>query len=108
MRGKRLKRKVLEREKEDNRGAGRERETRRGRKWGCEKKTKRAGEAEREGREVFFCGGWRVTGVPIEWPAMTVPLENAGYASGVALMEPERGCSCLPRRRDIVQLDKAA
>lgn len=36
--------------------------------------------------------------VPIEWPAMTVPLENAGYASGVALMEPERGCSCLPRR----------
>lgn len=49
-----------------------------------------------------------MTGVPIEWPAMTVPLENAGYASGVALMEPERGCSCLPRRRDIVQLDKAA
>ncbi|KAI9519094.1 hypothetical protein NQZ68_031365 [Dissostichus eleginoides] len=46
--------------------------------------------------------------VPIEWPAMTVPPENAGYASGVALMEPERGCSCLPRRRDIVQLDKAA
>lgn len=45
---------------------------------------------------------------PIEWPAMTVPLENADYASGVALMEPERGCSCLPWRRDIVQLDKAA
>lgn len=54
MRGKRLKRKVLEREKEDNSGAGRERETRRGRKWGCEKKTKRAGEAEREGREVLL------------------------------------------------------
>lgn len=49
-----------------------------------------------------------MTGVPIEWPAMTVPLENAGYASGVALMEPERGCSCLPQRGDIVQLDKAA
>lgn len=75
---------------------------------GAQKKTKRAGEAEREDREVFFCGVWRVTGVPMERPAMTVPLENAGYASGVALMEPERGCSCLPRRRDIVQLDKAA
>lgn len=60
------------------------------------------------GREGLFCGARRVTGVPIEWPAMTVPLENAGYASGVALMEPERGCSCLPRRRDIVRLDKAA
>lgn len=108
MRGKRLKRKVLEREKEDNGGAGRERDKGGGGENGGAKKTKRAGEAEREGGEVFFCGGWRVTGVPIEWPAMTVPLENAGYASGVALMEPERGCSCLPRRRDIVQLDKAA
>lgn len=107
MRGKRLKRKVLEREMEDNRGAGRERD-KEGKKMEAQKKTKRAGEAEREGGEVFLCGGWRVTGVPIEWPAMTVPLENAGYASGVALMEPERGCSCLPRRRDIVQLDKAA
>lgn len=45
--------------------------------------------------------------MPIEWPVMTVSLENADYASGVALMEPERGCSCLPRRGDIVQLDKA-
>lgn len=98
---------MFEREREDNRGAGRERDEE-GKKMGAQKKTKRAGEAEREGGEVFFCGGWRVTGVPIEWPAMTVPLENAGYASGVALMEPERGCSCLPRRRDIVQLDKAA
>ena len=44
----------------------------------------------------------------MEWPAMTVPLENAGYAGGVALMEPEKGCSCLPWRSDIVQLDKAA
>lgn len=55
-----------------------------------------------------LCGDWRVTGVPMEWPAMTVPLENAGYAGGVALMEPEKGCSCLPWRSDIVQLDKAA
>lgn len=107
MRGKRLKRKVLEREKEDNSRAGRGRD-KEGKKMGDQKKTKRAGEAEREGGEVFFCGGWRVTRVPIEWPAMTVPLENAGYASGVALMEPERGCSCLPQRGDIVQLDKAA
>lgn len=43
-----------------------------------------------------------MTGVPIEWQAMTVPLENASYASRVALMEPERGCSCLPRWGDIV------
>lgn len=62
----------------------------------------------REGAERFLCGGWRVTGVPIEGPVMTVPLENADYASRVALMEPERGCSCLPWRGDIVQLDKAA
>ncbi|TNN69368.1 hypothetical protein EYF80_020369 [Liparis tanakae] len=68
---------------------------------------KQAGEVEREGRRGFLL--WRLesdkgaNGVA----AMTVPLENAGYASGVALMEPERGCSCLPRRRDIVRLDKA-
>lgn len=35
--GKRLQRKVLEREKEDKSGAGRERETRRGRIWGHRK-----------------------------------------------------------------------
>lgn len=108
MRGKGLKREVLERERENNSGPWREREKRGGYENGGAKKTKRAGEAEREGGEDFLCGGWRVTGVPIERPAMTVPLENAGYASGVALMEPERGCSCLPRRGDIVQLDKAA
>lgn len=62
----------------------------------------------REGSELFFCGCCRVTGVPMEWPAMTVPLENANYANRVALMEPERGCSCLPQREVIVQLDKAA
>lgn len=55
-----------------------------------------------------LCGDWRVTGVPMEWPAMTVPPENADYAGGVALMDPEKGCSCLPWRSDIVQLDKAA
>lgn len=60
------------------------------------------------GMRGLLCGDWRVTGVPIEWPEMTVPLENAGYAGGVALMEPEKGCSCLPWRRDIVQLDKEA
>lgn len=60
------------------------------------------------GLRGLLCGDWRVTGVPIEWPAMTVPPENASYASGVALMEPEKGCSCLPWRSDIVQLDKAA
>jgi len=55
---------------------------RRGRKWGA----KQAGEVEREGRRGFLL--WRLesdkgaNGVP----AMTVPLENAGYASGVALM----------------------
>lgn len=87
----------------------------------CWKKKERMGEqnkvAKKEqassrggqgGMRGLLCGDWRVTGVPIEWPEMTVPLENAGYAGGVALMEPEKGCSCLPWRRDIVQLDKAA
>lgn len=87
----------------------------------CWKKKERMGEqnkvAKKEqassrggqgGMRGLLCGDWRVTGVPIEWPEMTVPLENASYADGVALMEPEKGCSCLPWRRDIVQLDKAA
>lgn len=43
-----------------------------------------------------LCGDWRVTGVSMEWSAMTGPLENVGYAAGVALMEPEEGCSCCP------------
>lgn len=46
MRGKRLKRKVLEREKEDNRGAGRERD-KEGKKMGPRKKD----QASRRGRE---------------------------------------------------------
>lgn len=73
------------------------------------KKAEREGERDTgKGGEVFFCGGWRVTRVPMERPAMTAPLENVGYASGVALMEPQRGCSCLPGEGIIVPLDKAA
>lgn len=80
--------------------------------WGDQNKVAKKEQASSRGGQRglrgLLCGDWRVTGVPIEWPAMTVPLENAGYAGGVALMEPEKRCSCLPWRSDIVQLDKAA
>lgn len=103
-RQKRLKSNVLQRGRNHKRGAGTERDEEGMENGG----TKRPSEQEREGAEVFFCGVQRVTWVPIEEPAMTVPLENASYASGVALMEPESGCSCLPWRKDIVQLDKVS
>lgn len=73
------------------------RDGRGGEKNGKRKNTKWAGEAERES-EGFLLWWLESDRVPTEWPVMTVPLENAGYASGVALMEPERGCSCLSRR----------
>lgn len=100
--GKELKERCWKKKKKkDNGRKGVERQG--GRKMrGTKKKTKWEGEAAREGQEDFFCGSWTVTGVPIEWPAMTVPLENADYASRGALMEPERRCSCLPQRGDIV------
>lgn len=99
-RKKDFRKKVLEKEREEG-----------GTEQGCKKKKKKEQASSRVGPgglRGLLCGDWRVTGVPIEWPAMTVPPENASYASGVALMEPEKGCSCLPWRSDIVQLDKAA
>lgn len=47
------------------------------------------------GLRASLCDDWRVTGVPM----MTVPPENAGYAGGVALMEPEKeGVAALEER----------
>lgn len=72
------------------------------------KKEKVSSRVRPGGLRGLLCGDWRVTGVPMEGPAMTVPPDNAGYAGGVALMDLEKGCSCLPWRSDIVQLDKAS
>lgn len=77
---------MLDKEREDG-----------GTEQGCKKKKKEQANSRGGpgGLRASLCGDWRVTGVPM----MTVPPENAGYAGGVALMEPEKeGVAALEER----------